>query len=302
MKKRSSVLVLAALLAFLPAQTALAGAQDAPAKTGAAKTGAAKTGAAKAGPRHTAPEDIHPELKKFSEQGGSIEFIGHSHGLDGWLITLQGQPPRTVYTTREGGLVIGQMVSPDGIVQTANQLLALEEKVSGGQDAVPGADNPDSAATAAERFYAEVEKAGWVEVGRADAPFIYLFFNTTCPECQSYWKELQPDIEAGRIRVRLAPYGAAAANRDGGAALLASADPAQAWNDFIAGKTQALARTKAAEAKLAAVDANGALLKKWNIQKTPFTIYRRPGDGRVAVILGQPQNMLLLRAELLKPN
>lgn len=241
----------------------------------------------------------HAELIKFEEQGGSVTYIGHAYGLDGWLLTKEGTSPQTAYTNDQGGLVLGPLVNPEGIVETANQLAAYKAKAEGrSQEALPGADQAKAAPS--EKFYAEVEKANWIQVGQDDAPYIYMTMNVTCDHCQKYWKDLQGAIDDGKLQIRLIPFGAVAANREGGAALLSAENPRAAWNAFIAGDKNILAAANAKPGTLEKIDANGQLLNKWKVKDTPFTIYRRLNDGAVTVIAGRPQNALLVMADLIR--
>jgi hypothetical protein len=266
--------------------------QPAPAQ----KAPTAQTAVPAAGPQN---ELRHPELEKFKTDGGEVEFIGHAFGLDGWLLTRQDLPPRTAYTTAEGGLVLGQLVNRDGEVETMSQLHALKAKMEGSQEAMPGAEEPKSTASKAERFYAMLERrAAWVQAGKEDAPYLYMMMNVNCDHCQEYWKALQPAVKEGKLQVRLVPFGAQPANRDGGAALLSSSDPGTAWSDYINGNKEALASSKIVDGAIAAIAANSKLLGDFNVPQAPFTIYRRPDDGKLTVIAGKPGNMLLLQAEL----
>ncbi|MDY0008759.1 MAG: hypothetical protein RBS08_03550 [Bdellovibrionales bacterium] len=241
----------------------------------------------------------HPELDKFKKDGGEIEFIGHAFGLDGWLLTRSDLPPRTAYTTAQGGLVLGQLVNPDGAVETMSQLHALKAKMEGSQEALPGAEEARSTASKSERFYATLERrAAWAQAGKNDAPYLYVLMNVNCDHCKEYWKDLAPAVKDGRLQVRLVPFGQAPANREGGAALLSSADPATAWSEYIDGKAEALGKDKIVDGALAAIGANTKLVADFNITQSPFTIYRRPDDGKLTVIPGKPGNMMLLQSEL----
>lgn len=241
----------------------------------------------------------HPELDKFRKDGGEVEFIGHAFGLDGWLLTRKDTPPRTAYTTVQGGLVLGQLVNPDGAVETMSQLHALKAKMEGSQEALPGAEEAQSTASKSERFYAVLERrAAWAQAGQNDAPYLYVLMNVNCDHCKEYWKDLAPAVKDGRLQVRLLPFGQAPANREGGAALLSSADPATAWSEYIDGKTASLGKDKIVDGALAAIDANTKLVQEFGIGQSPFTIYRRPDDGKLTVIPGKPGNMMLLQSEL----
>lgn len=253
-------------------------------------------------PAARAPENSlrHPELEKFKNDGGEVEFIGHAYGLDGWLLTRDGIPPRTAYTTAEGGLVLGNLVNARGEVETMAQLHALKAKMEGSQAALPGAEDPRSNASKAERFYASIEKtAAWAQTGKDEAPYLYVLMNVNCGHCKEYWQALEPAVKQGSLQVRLVPFGAQPANREGGAALLSSADPGAAWSEYIAGKTDALSKDKAVDGALAAIDANTRLIVQFDLRDNPpITIYRRPDDGKLIMIAGKPNNMMMLQAEL----
>lgn len=241
----------------------------------------------------------HPELRKFEEEGGKVEFIGHAYGLDGWLLTRKDVSPRTVYTTPEGGLVMGLLVNPEGKLETTEQLLAFKARTEGAQESLPGASL--ATASAVEKFYAAVEKSNWVVAGNPDAPYIYVFMNVTCDHCQAYWKELQAAVKGGQAQVRLVPFGISPENVETGAAFLSVDNPVAAWQQFIEGNKGALSKDKIKEAGLAALDANTQLLKTWKIAGVPpYTVYRKPADGKVMTVIGRPENTMRVLADLMK--
>jgi thiol:disulfide interchange protein DsbG len=248
--------------------------------------------------------DRHPELDRFEKKdGGKVEFLGHAYGLDGWLLMTKEGKPRYAYTTPEGGLVLGMLIDPEGKVKTGEQLKAYMAK----NQAAPAAEQekapPEAApekASKSEQLYAEVEKAAWIAAGNASAPHLYMFVNVNCGHCQEYWKDLSGALKSGSVQVRLVPFGAAPANREGGAALLSVDDPARAWNAYIAGDKSALARDKIADGALAKLDANTALAEKWKLRAAPFTLYREAETGSLIVIAGKRQNPMLVVADLMK--
>lgn len=247
-------------------------------------------------------KDRHIELQKFEQSGGKVEYMGYKLGLDSWLLTKGDGMVMTAYTTKEGGMVVGTLVDTDGSVATMGQMAALSARQDGAQDALQGALLPDSSATRAERFYAEIEnKSAWGESGAKDAPYVYLLFNADCDHCKDFWVDVRKQVADGALKVRFVPWGAAEANRIGGAALLSSSDPAAAWSAFIDGKRDSLAMDKVKDGAIAAVDANTAMVKRWGVDKyLPFLIYRRPADGKITAVLGPPQNILLFMADIAK--
>jgi hypothetical protein len=244
---------------------------------------------------------VPPALQKFRDNGGTVDFMGHAFGTDGWrIVPKDGGEARYAYTTPEGGLLLGILLRPDGVSETNEQLKALKAKKEGAQEALPGADK--AAGSESEKVYAEIEKSGWARLGDEKAPYLYLFINTRCDHCQELWKDLEAPVRAGKLQVRLIPFGKIAENRDSGAALLSADDPLAAWTAFINGDQDALGKDKIKDGTLARVDANTALFADWKMQGPPFTVYRRPADGQVTVIVGRPENTMLVLADLMKGN
>ena len=243
---------------------------------------------------------LPPAIQKMKDRGGTVYFLGHSYGVDGWRITKDNDETKSmyVYVTPEGGVLMGILLRPDGTNETGAQIEALRAKMGGGQAAVPGADK--SSALKTERLYAEIEKAGWVRAGDDKAPYIYVFMNTLCDHCQEFWKELQDPIKSGKLQVRLVPFGQVEDNRLSGAALLSVDNPAAAWDAFIGGDKSALSKDKIKDGMLARIDANTALFRDWKLQGPPFTLYRKPSDGTLAAMVGKPDNTLLLLADVMK--
>ena len=243
-----------------------------------------------------APAQRHPQLDVFVAGGGSVDYLGNDQGLDGWVLIPPDGSLKTVYTTPQGGMVMGLLVDRDGKNKTAEQLAAYKTFLEGGQAALPGAEK--SQASRSESVYAEVEKADWVAVGDAAAPYLYMFINVNCEHCQKFFKDLYPAVQSGQIQIRLLPFGKAEANRDGGAALLSSKDAGAAWRDYIAGDKTVLGKHNILPGTPEKVDANTALFGKHKMQGPPFTLYRRPADGQVTALIGRPANAMLVIADL----
>jgi hypothetical protein len=240
-----------------------------------------------------------PSLQQFEAAGGTVDFIGSSHGLDGWVLKdPDGKVKQTVYTTQDGALIAGMLFSSEGDNETKTQLEAYHARTAkGAQEAAPGADKSSSKA---EKLYAEVEKAAWVGLGNPKAPYLYVFMNVTCDHCQAFWKDLESAVKGGSIQVRFVPYGKTDENRDGGAALLSAADPEAAWEAFVGGDKSALGKDKIKDDAYAKIDANTNLINTWKVGGPPFTLYRRPGDGILTAVVGRPENPMLLMAEFIK--
>ncbi len=241
----------------------------------------------------------HPILQQFIAEGNKVEFLGRSQGLDGWVMIKADGGVQYAYTTDEGGLLTGLLFAPDGSSETQKQLKLYKLKSDGSQASLPDTDKSSSGV---ESAYARTEKSGWFALGESKAPYIYVFMNVTCDHCHAYLKDLDSYIKSGQLQVRLIPYGVKPENRDSGAALLSSDNAAVAWNGYMAGDKSILAVDKVKDGGYTKIDANTALIKTLNIgaNEPPFTIYRRPADGTIKVIIGRPENILLLPAEFMK--
>ena len=238
-----------------------------------------------------------PALKQYEDAGGTVDFIGSDHGLDGWIVKNPKGGVQTVYTTQDGAMVAGMLFFSDGTSETAKQLEAYHKRTTGSQEAAPGAENSSSKS---EKLYAETEKPGWVGLGSSAAPYIYIFMNVNCDHCQDFWKDLESTVKADKLQVRLVPYGSAPENRDGGAALLSVENPQEAWGSYVAGDHTALSKDKAKDGSYQKIDANTAMVNRWKLSGPPFSLYRSPGDGTLTAIVGRPENAMLLLSEFLK--
>ena len=251
-------------------------------------------------PTSSVPTSLRsPALKQYEDAGGTVDFIGSAHGLDGWVVRdSKGDVKMTVYTTQDGAMVSGLMFSAEGANESAKQLEAYHQRITGSQAAVSGAEKSSSKS---EKLYAEVEKAGWVGLGNSTAPYLYIFMNVNCDHCQDFWKDLESTVNEGKLQVRLVPYGEILPeNRDGGAALLSIDEPLQAWAAYVSGDKSALSKDKAKDEGFKKLDANTAMVKRWKLGGPPFTLYRRPADGILTAIAGRPDNVMLLLAEFIK--
>ncbi len=236
-------------------------------------------------------------LNAFETAGGKFDYLGNAHGLDGWILISPKGDTQYIYTTPDGALLKGTLYAPDGSSETLRQLKAYEQKMSGGQAATPGAEK---SAMPAEQLYAAAEKANWVALGNAQAPYLYVFMNANCDHCRDYWADLSDQVAAGRFQVRLIPFGDADANRTAGAALLSATDPMAAWKAWAAGDQGALGADKIKDGAAARLEANTALVKKWRLPTPPFTLYRRPADGKIVALVGRPENKMLLPSEFMQ--
>ncbi len=241
------------------------------------------------------------ELRKFQELGGKLVFLGNQYGLDGWLLVERDGTPRSViYTMQNGTMIRGTLFNSAGLNVTKSQMEVYKARTSGSQKSLDIADTDQAAMPKSELFYSQLEKSNWVRVGKPDAPYMYMIINTNCEHCQDLFRTLKGSADKGNLQIRLVPLGKEGDNIVGGPALLSVEDPGKAWSDYMDGNRGALAKEKItgdAEARFAA---NNKLAKSWPIKDMPMTVYRKLADGVVTVIMGQPENPLVIQADLLK--
>lgn len=283
LSRRLPALAMLALLAVALASPALA--QQPPAV------------AAAAAPEQGSYAHLHPAFAEFEKAGGFIEYLGREGALETFILVTPEENLKSVYLTPEGNMLMGILVDKQGGNLTAQQLQNYRQRLEGGQAAIPGADKTN--VSKAEQVYAAAEGAAWAKVGDDAAPYAYMFVNANCDHCKAMFKDLQPAIKAGRMQLRLIPFGSAPANRDGGAALLSVDDPGAAWLAYINGDTSALAAAKIKPGAVEKVAANTRLVVDRKIKGPPFTLYRKPSDGIITAIIGRPKSTLSLQADLL---
>lgn len=294
-----AALALGLCVAALPAMAQTAAPADGSAADHSAPALSSPTVSAAAAKQGTYGQ-LHKAFAEFEKQGGFIDYLGREGSLDGFTLVTPDQQLKTIYLTPDGYLVMGILLDKNGDNATARQLAAYRARLDGGQQALPGAEKATTVSKA-EQVYATVENAGWVRVGREDAPYIYMFVNANCDHCKAMFKDLQPAVKTGQLQIRLVPFGSADANRTGGAALLSVDDPGAAWLQYINGDTAALGADKIKPGAADKLAANTQLVKDQGIKGPPFTLYRRPADGIITGIVGRPANIMALMADLLPP-
>ncbi len=248
---------------------------------------------------HAAEPRKHPILQEYVVRGeADVEYLGYERGMHGWLVR-SGTQVQYAYQNDEGALIMGILFGDDAKQSiTERQLRAYRKGETGENPASAAADAASGKPPGgAEAFYSAVEEANWVRLGDATAPAMYVFINPTCQHCKEYWEKLKPSVESGILQVRLVPFGRLESNRVSSAALLSVDKPDDAWSAWIDGDESALAPDKAADGALEKVDANSDLATKWELPTPPFSIYRSPADDKIKVVVGLPENMMLMMAD-----
>jgi protein-disulfide isomerase len=292
-----------------------------------------------------------PELLSnyVAQKNGELYFMGNKYGLDGWAVDIDGGRSYA-YSTPEGGVVFGLLMSSSEEVVTQEQAQTLRNKLAdqaltqeaqqnlleklnltddGGteqsgdtkQAVAPVKASPSPAAAPqqaaskksdkpaqdtkksgkSEIFYSIVEQADWFSVGNANAPYIYIFMNPTCEHCIAYWNDLKPHIDSGAIQLRILPFGSSADNKTASAALLSVSDPVKAWGSYTGGDKSALSEDKITDkSAYDKVAANTDIWMKWKLRTTPFSVYRSPSDSKIKILIGKPDNTLLLLSDFIR--
>ena len=247
----------------------------------------------------------HEALRQLEAKGYTVEYLGQDYGLEGWLIRNKNGQTQYGYSTPQGGFVLGMMFGPDAELQTAKQLKNYRARArEGGQSALKLGDAAqESAAPTSEKIYADVERAKWFALGDKSTPYIYTFINPMCDHCVDFWQNhMKPLVEEGALHLRMIPFGAGDENRAAAAALLSAGDDAgDMWRRYAAGDNDALQTTrKIPDGIYKAVDFNTSVFQKWDLPVLPFSVYRAPVDGKIKVISGVPENVMMMMADFVR--
>jgi len=241
----------------------------------------------------------NPILLQFKSKGGVVEFLGHSYGMDGWMLKDEKNNLQYVYTNPEGATIMGVMFAPTGEVETAKQIEEYKVKKSGNQKALDTItrNSPDKA----EMIYSSFERANWISIGNDKAPYFYSAMDMESKKSQAFIKKLMPFIEQGNVNVRIIPIATSENSYYAAAALFSSDSPKETLFKYINGDEAILKTIEIKEMALSKLDINAELARSTAIKGVPFNLYRRPIDGKILAISGIPDNILVLLADLQKP-
>lgn len=251
-----------------------------------------------------------PVLDRLHRSGASLTPMGRAFGLSGWLVEAD-DTVSTLYVTPDGrGVVMGILFSPDGVNETAAQLNDLQRNGVALNQLAPQAAEQNHFAppfvpqdeTIGDKILNELSMASYIGFGEASAPIIYVIVDPNCPYCKSYWRDLAGDaLAAGRLQVRLVPVAVLGEDSaDKAARLLSDDDPHGAWEALVAGDSSALDQPASAHA-MAAIEANRSLMRRWNLEGVPFSIYRGHAGGDVKLLQGAPESSLQVVNEIVLP-
>lgn len=240
----------------------------------------------------TAPEPI----QNLAADGAQIRFLGNEHGVDAWMTMKNGQEQYFYVLPNGKAFLMGVLFDDKGKVVTVDQVRRLR---SGGDPLVDAlAEREKFTAdvqtdtkfqTPAEQMFRTVSESNWIALGQSDAPVAYAFVDPRCPHCHSFVKDMQADIDAGKIQVRLIPVGVL--GRDSvsqSAFLLAAPNPAQRWMDHMSDDPAKALPVKEGLSEQG-VMRNMQIMQSWKMDATPIVVYRDKQDS-VKIIRGKPKD------------
>ncbi len=257
-------------------------------------------------------------MQNMRKIGATIYYLGENLGLHGWFVVKDGQV-QIIYTTPDQkALLVGALLSPEGANVSQQQVMVLAnnnpeiQKILKGSAAVTGQPpKPASAATndvlhattgvapapakpvaesPSEKFYGELLKATNVTFGKESAPQLIMIMDVNCPHCHEAWKNLQPFVDGGKLRVTMVPIKALGPQSELEAAnWLSKKDPYEAWKKRIAGDKNVFRIGPQDTDKEKGVFANTSLVKGWGVNQTPYILYHGK-NGKVRLIMGEPKS------------
>lgn len=283
---------------------------------------------------NTPAPDINtvPILANVVKNGAKLFYMGERSGIFGWFIMKDGQVQMIYLSADKKTAIVGGMFTSDGDNVTGEQIVTLagtnkevadvingstkqQDEISkagsapGGFAAIQGNANQASGTLAGgkipvvsvspgDRLMQDLQAAAGITLGKHPTAEIVMVMDPGCPHCKATWRELRDSVKSNRLQVRLVPI----ANNPNKAedvkvsALLLQANQIDIWEKYVNGDKSVLTG-EADHAFVQAVLHNNALTEKWNIQSTPYLVYRAK-DGRVKIVQGEPKRMAAVLTDL----
>ena len=219
-------------------------------------------------------EQYPPAVQNLIRSGIAIEKSFEAPGgITGYVVKIQNQYEIVYLTADRKHLLFGNLIDEQGQSLTSVHREAHITK-------------PDYTA-----YWSELEQTAWVAEGAKNPQnYVYVIADPYCPFCHAFWKASLPYQEVG-LQLRwvwvsyLRPDGAAKA-----AAIMEADDPDKAIKAhetaFRSGGIEALADPR--PETLAAIEANGELMRAIGATGTPAVLYRNSED-KVRIIVGMPK-------------
>ncbi len=245
-------------------------------------------------------------LQNLVNEGAQIRFLGKDFGVEGWVAIKNGQEQYFYVLPNTKAFISGLLFDDAGKAVTIDQVNRLRAQSSDLLDQL-AEDAPVQEAkqkaqaekyefkTPAEQLFWDIENSNWVAIGQAGAPVFYSFIDPQCPHCHAMLEELRPDIEAGRVQVRMIPVGFKEETRAQAAYLLATPSAEQIWWRHMDGDASALPAKR--EINDQGVQRNLAIMQSWKLSVTPLIVYRGV-DNQVKIVRGKPKDKEAMIADL----
>lgn len=164
-------------------------------------------------------------LKLGNGQAKILHAFTTPAGLYGYTVQIGAVATRDVilYTTKNGKyFLIGGLFAAGGKNLSAEYAKHYLPAAELAPKARPG--NPESTA-------ASIAKTTWFGVGNPSAPKrLWFLFDPNCIFCHLTWEKLRPEVDAGKLLIRVVPVGfLKPGSRAKAAAILMAKDPAKAF-------------------------------------------------------------------------
>lgn len=255
-------------------------------------------------------------LETMAKEGAQLRYMGRVAGLDSWIAIQNGQEQYFYVTPDREYVLLGLLFDKTGKMITLQQVSALQQQSDAVLDVLkadPKTETPSVTKNLAgeqqiankilkspsEQLFADVESANWIPLGQATAPHFYMFIDPQCSYCHEFMKALRPDIDGGRVQVRMIPVGFKDDTRAQAALLLAIPSPQERWFRHLDGDLEALPVTPGINEQ--GVERNMSIMQSWKLNVTPLSLYRAK-DGTVKIVQGRAKDMKAMLSDLHKVN
>ena len=162
-------------------------------------------------------DELPAPVKALEKQGITIvkSFPGPA-GMTGYLGKYQ-EMGVTIYVTPDGKQAISGYLYDEQGTNLSEKLITQEIYAPAGRE-----------------LWKKMEKAPWIQDGKATAPrTLYVFADPFCPYCHKFWEQSRPWVDAGQVQIRTLMVGVIKPeSRATAAAILSAKDPAKTWHDF----------------------------------------------------------------------
>ncbi len=250
--------------------------------------------------------ELPAPLKNLVNEGAQVRFLGKDFGVEGWVAIKNGKEQYFYVLPNNGGFISGILFNEKGQAVTIQQVSRLRAQSGGELLDTLAEDATDKVTdtaktqkyefkTPSEQLFWDIENSNWIPVGQAGTPVFYSFVDPQCPHCHEMMRTMKPQIDAGRVQVRLIPVGFKEETRAQAAFLLATPAPSQVWWRHLEGDRNALPAKQ--EINQQGVQRNLSIMQSWKLNVTPLIVYRGK-DDKVKIIRGKVKDIEALISDL----